>query len=119
MHGCTCNREWRNRDVSAFLDLKASKTAKCPSLIQFDVAGFSASEDVVTQFASISINGAQQADGKGVGRPKSSASRDVGEADDFKWTQAMKLDGLPQDRMLDFAGVGNALLGGITDVVSS
>ena len=58
--------------MSALLDLKASKTAKCPSLIQFDVAGFSASEDVVTRFASISINGAQQADGEGVGRPKSS-----------------------------------------------
>jgi hypothetical protein len=31
--------------------------------------------------------------------------------------EAMKLDGLPHDRMLDLDGVGNALLGGITDVV--
>ena len=67
-------------------------------------------EECRYRFASISINGAQQADGEGAGRPKSSASRDVGEADDFKWTQPMKLDGLPHDRMQDLAGVrrGNA-----------
>ena len=106
MHGCTCNREWRNRDLSAFLDLKGSNTAKFRNAlvllvngllqkIHFDVAGLFSKRGCRYRFASISINGAQQADGEGAGRPKSSASRDVGETDDFKWTQAMKLDGLP------------------------
>jgi hypothetical protein len=98
MHGCTCNREWRNRDLSAFLDLKGSNTAKFRNALillangllrktHFDVAGLFSKRGCRYRFASTSINGAEQADGEGAGRPKSSASRDVGEADNFKWTR--------------------------------
>ena len=51
------------------------------------VAGLFSKRGCRYRFASTSINGAEQADGEGAGRPKSSASRDVGEADNFKWTR--------------------------------
>jgi hypothetical protein len=54
-----------SRDVGEADDFKSTQA-------HFDVAGLFSKRGCRYRFASISINGAQQADGEGAGRPKSS-----------------------------------------------
>ena len=70
-----------------------------------------------SQLALIGVNRAQETDSEGARRTKPSACRDIRKADDFEGTQAMKLNGFPNDWMLQLAGVGDSLLRRITDNV--